>query len=133
MTVLISIALLLIAINTVLNSIDNRKIKNQLKNISDNQFDAEQVIETFNQKYNRPVIMQERADIKELLFEDRIPWNVYKQMEAEDGELYSKLLEQISRQYANMIIPYIDMAITDDYFRNDEVVKARLRVVTKHS
>lgn len=35
MTILISIALLLIAISTTLNGIDNRKIKKQLKDIKE--------------------------------------------------------------------------------------------------
>lgn len=35
MTILISIALLLIAINATLNSMDNRKIKKQLKDIKE--------------------------------------------------------------------------------------------------
>lgn len=106
------------------------EIQNQIKDIADNQFDAEEVMKVFNQKYNRPIITQDRADIKELVYEDRIPWEVYKRME-NDKELHTKLAGQISKYYADMIIPYIDIAITSDYFRNDEVVKARLRVVGK--
>ena len=104
------------------------RLNNKIQDIADKQFDAEQVMEIFNQKYHRPIITQERADIKELVFEDRIPWEVYKRM-GTDEELHNKLLEQISKHYADMIIPYIDIVITSDYFRNDEVVKARLRVV----
>lgn len=44
METLVSIALL-IAINTTLNVISNQKIKNQIKVISDKQFNAEQVID----------------------------------------------------------------------------------------
>ena len=61
MEILISISLLLIVINTALNGIDNQKIKKQIKDMADNQFDAEQVMKLYAMKYApKPKIITEQ-------------------------------------------------------------------------
>lgn len=42
------------------------EIQNQIKDLADNQFDAEQVMEVFNQKYHRPIVYEDKKQIREL-------------------------------------------------------------------
>lgn len=130
MTILISIALLLIAINTALNGIDNQKIKKQIKDIADKQFDAEEVMKLYNMKFNRPIVYEDKKQIVELYETIEIPWERYHMIkDNEDFDSYIK--RELADIYAERIMTYVDIAADSDYVRNKKIIKARLRVVKK--
>lgn len=126
MTILMTIALLLIAINTTLNGIDNRKIKKQIKDIADNQFDAEQVMKLYAIKYSpKPKITTEQKNVVDLLAELDLP---IREAEKISGMM---IKDQLVRDIAEEIEPYVEVVADKDLHRMEIRYRARLQVINK--
>lgn len=126
MTILISIALLLIAVNTALNAIDNRKIKKQIKNIADNQFDAEQVMKLYAMQYApKPQIIREKHNVIPLYARYELPREAENYVTEEEIEKY--LEDELSKQISN----YMEVEKERDIVRMCTEFRARLQVIDK--
>lgn len=126
MTILISIALLLIAINTTLNCIDNRKIKNQIKDIADNQFDAEQVMKLYEMKYApKPKIITEQKNVIDLMAKLDLP--IIDAKNTPDSQIKDQLVRDIAKE----IEPYVEVVSDTDLHRMEIRYRARLQVINK--
>lgn len=124
MTILISIALLLIAINTTLNSINNRKIKKQIKDIADNQFDAEQVMELYAMKYApKPQIIKETLNVFPLYAYYDLPYD------KEDCVTEEEIKKYLADEIRNQIEEYMEVESEHDIVRWSTQYRARLKVV----
>lgn len=106
------------------------KTSKTLKDIQDNQFDAEQVMKLYNMKFNRPIVYEDKKQIKELYETIEITWEQYHMIkDNEDFDAYIK--KELADLYAERIMPFVDIVVDSNYARNTEVIKARLRVVSK--
>lgn len=125
MTILISISLLLIAINIALNGVDNRKIKKQIKDLADNQFDAEEVMKLYQMKYNAPRIRCETPNVIELQASYSLPYEYRNEVSEE--EIYLQLTKDLTKDLGK----YVDVVVDKDIVRMSTEYRARLRVVSK--
>ena len=107
------------------------KINKQLKDLKDNQFDAEQVLKMYEMKFNRPIITQERADIQCLYQTIEIPYELLKDIK--EGRISEKevIEKELIYKFSKMILPYIEYEIDMDYPTMSKTVKGRLRVLKK--
>ena len=102
----------------------------QIKDIADNQFDAEEVMKLFNMKFNRPIVYEDKKQIVELYENIEIPWERYHMIkDNEDFDAYIK--RKLADIYAERIMTYVDIVADSDYVRNKKIIKARLKVVKK--
>jgi len=107
------------------------KINKQLKDLKDNQFDAEQVLKMYEMKFNRPIITQERADVQCLYQTVELPYELIK--EIKEGRISEKevIEKELIYKFSKMILPYIEYEIDMDYRAMSKVANGRLRVVKK--
>lgn len=99
----------------------------QLKDIEENQFDAEQVMKLYAQKYiSKPTIIRENKNIVELFATYELPYEYIDAIPEE--EINKCLVEKISKELEN----YVDVVSEKDIERMNIKYKARLRVVEKH-
>lgn len=101
----------------------------QIKDIADNQFDAEEVMKLYNMKFNRPIVTKEQADITEIKCSFEIPYEVYRDML--DGRIDQTefIQRNSSALFEKQIASYIEYVIDDVPARCTKGVNARLRVV----
>lgn len=105
----------------------SNKLKKQLKDLKDNQFDAEQVKEMYQQKFNRPIVFENRADVIELRREFSVPWDIYKQLD--EAEFDDYITKQLCNEFADALKPFIEYRADNDYRTNRRVVYSRIRIV----
>lgn len=105
----------------------SNKLEKQLKDLKDNQFDAEQVMEMYQQKFNRPIVFENRADVIELHREFSVPWDIYKQLDEKEFDDY--ITKQLCKEFVDAIKPFIEYRADNDYRTNRRVVHSRIRVV----
>jgi len=101
-----------------------------IEELSSKQFDAEQVMKLYQQRNVKPIIYQDRADVKELRYDISMPYDHLKMMGSEE-EVIEEVKKDIAREYADKIMPFIDYQIDNDVYRFEKVFKSRLRVVSK--
>jgi len=101
-----------------------------IEELSAKQFDAEQVMKMYQQKYVKPIVYQDRADVKELKYDIRIPMG-RMHICGSEKEFEEEVKKDIARNYSLTIAPYIDYAIDNDMVRLEKVFHSRLRVVSK--
>lgn len=106
------------------------KTSKALKDIQDNQFDAEEVMKLYNMKFNRPIVYEDKKQIRELYETIELTWEQYHMIkDNDDFDAYIK--RELADLYAERIMPFVDIVVDSNYARNTEVIKARLRVVEK--
>ena len=79
------------------------------------------------EKFNRPVVLRDRADVIELRQDFRYPYEVHKQLTHE--ELNDYITEKLYKEFANEIKPYIEYETDYDITTNQIAVYSRLRIV----
>lgn len=101
----------------------------KIDDIADKQFDANEVMNLWNMKFNRPIITSERADVREIKCSFEIPYEVYR--DAIEGRIDQEefIKKKLFELYEEQIVPYIEYVVEDDFLRWSKVVKSRLRVV----
>ena len=98
----------------------------QLRNIEENQFDAEEVMKLYALKYMpRPTIMRENKNVVELFSTYELPYECIDQVTEE--EIHMCLAENIAKELGN----YIEVVSDKDIVRMSIQYRARLRVVEK--
>lgn len=105
----------------------SNKLEKQLKDLKDNQFDAEQVMQMYQQKFNRPIVFENRADVIELRREFSVPWDIYKQLDEKEFDDY--ITKKLCNEFADEIKPFIEYRAENDYMTNRRVVHSRIKVV----
>lgn len=106
------------------------EIQNQIKDLADNQFDTEEVMKIYSMKFNRPIVYEDKKQIRELCETIELNWEQYHMIkDNEDFDAYIK--RELADLYAERIMPFVDIVADSDYVRNKEIIKARLRVVDK--
>jgi len=103
-----------------------------IEELSSKQFDAEQVMSLYQQKFVKPIIYQDRADVKELRYDIRLPYDHLKMMGSEE-EMIDQVKKDIAKEYATNLMPFIDYQIDNDVVRFEKVFRSRLRVVSRNS
>ena len=107
------------------------KINKELRDLKDNQFDAEQVLKMYEMKFNRPIVTQEKADIQCLYQTVEMPYELLRDIE--EGRISEKEIveNELVYKFSKMILPYIEYEIDMDYRTLSKVAKGRLRVLKK--
>lgn len=102
------------------------KTEKALKDLADNQFDAEQVMKLYSMKYApKPKIITEQKNVIDLIAELDLPIR-----EAENNS-DRQIKDQLVRDIAEEIEPYVEV-ISDTDLRSMEIrYKARLQVIDK--
>lgn len=104
--------------------------QHQIEDIADTQFDAEKVMEIYNMKFNRPIVYEDKKQIRELYETIELTWEQYHMIkDNDDFDAYIK--RELADLYAERIMPFVDIVVDSNYARNTEIIKARLKVVEK--
>ena len=107
------------------------KINKQLKDLKDNQFDAEQVLKMYEMKFTRPIVTQERADVQCLFQTVELPLELLRDIK--EGRISEKefIKNELVYKFSKMILPYIEYEVDYDVVTMRKVAKGRLRVLKK--
>lgn len=107
------------------------KINKELRDLKDNQFDAEQVLTMYEMKFNRPIVTQERADIQCLFQTVELPYELMRGIN--EGRVSEKefIENELVYKFSKMILPYIEYEVDYDVGTMRKVAKGRLRVLKK--
>lgn len=104
------------------------KTNKALKDLKDNQFDANEVMKLYAMKYApKPQIIAEKRDVVPLYATYELPSWAGNEVEQEEINRY--LTDEMSRQ----IFEYMDIVVDRDIVRMSTKYKARLQVIdTQH-
>ena len=98
----------------------------QIKDLANNQFDAEEVMKLYRMKYNAPrIIRSETPNVIELKASYSLPYEYRNEVSEE--ELYLQLTKDLTKDLGK----YVDVVIDKDIVRMSTEYRARLRVVSK--
>lgn len=99
--------------------------QNQIKDIADKQFDAEEVMKLYQMKYNAPRIICEQPNVIELKASYSLPYEYRNEVSEE--EIYLQLTKDLTKDLGK----YVDVVVDKDIVRMSTEYRARLRVVVK--
>lgn len=103
------------------------RLCSDLKDLRANQFDAEEVMKMYQQKFNRPVVLRDRADVIELRQDFRYPYEVHKQLNHEELDDY--ISDKLCKGFTDEIKHYIEYETDYDITTNQIAVYSRLRII----
>lgn len=99
----------------------------ELKELKSNQIDAKQVMDVYQQKFTKPIIFENRADVIELNQEFNIPYDIHICMKNDEFDNYISKL--IGRGFADAIKPFTEYVVDTDCVTRNRRVYARIRIV----